>query len=113
MALTMARLRDLAGVGAREPYRDSIQLGVTGINGKYAFLILLELEGDFLQFRTRVYHSCPLGHPNLDATLKVLAELNHRLRFIKFGGIRATVRSWPMGTRGWTTGTSPRSNSVG
>ena len=89
MALTMERLKNQVGaIPLRffiDPDRDALMLGATGLNGRYQFLILLELDGEFLQFRTIGYHSCPLDHPNVDETLRVLGELNYRLRFIKFG----------------------------
>ena len=89
MALTMEGLKGL--VEGKElkyfldPDRDALMLGATGVNGSYQLLILLELEGTFIQFRTMNYHSCPVGHEHLDATLQVLGDLNFRLRFVKFG----------------------------
>jgi hypothetical protein len=85
----MERLRNLVeGEGLKfflDPNRDALMLGATGLNGRYQFLILLEVNGEFVQFRTLGYHSCPADHPNLVAFLKVMGELNYRLRFIKFG----------------------------
>jgi hypothetical protein len=89
MALTMEGLESLVQAADlryfRDPTRDALMLGATGINGSYQFLILLELGGEFIQFRTMSYHSCPESHPNVDAVLRVLGALNYRLRFIKFG----------------------------
>ncbi len=67
------------------PDRDGAMLNLSGDNGKYQFLVLLEEEGEFLQFRSIEYHYCPRDHPHLDATLRVLGELNYRLRMMKFG----------------------------
>ncbi|MFC1660388.1 YbjN domain-containing protein [Gemmatimonadota bacterium] len=89
MALTMERLESLVKAEGlkyfRDPDRDALMLGATGLNGSYQFLILLELGGEFIQFRTMRYHSCPLSHPQVDAVLRVLGDLNYRLRFLKFG----------------------------
>jgi len=89
MALTMEGLKGLVeGEDLKyflDPDRDALMLGATGVNGSYQFLILLEIEGQFIQFRTMNYHSCPVDHEHLDATLKVLGDLNFRLRFLKFG----------------------------
>ena len=85
MALTMSRLRSLAEEEIFDPHGDPLNMRVRGLNNSYRVLTLLELEGEFLQFRTIEYHSCPLGHPSLEATIKLLAQLNYRIRFIKFG----------------------------
>jgi hypothetical protein len=44
----------------------------------------MQLEGRFLQHRTLRYQQCQAGHPHTAATLRVLAELNCQLRFVKF-----------------------------
>ena len=89
MTLTMERLKSLVeGEGLTyfvDPNRDALMMGAKGINGSYQLLILLEVEGKFTQFRTMNYLSCPVGHEHLDATLRVLGDLNFRLRFVKFG----------------------------
>jgi hypothetical protein len=69
----------------RDPQRDALLLGVTGMRGSYQFLVLLEVGGEFLQFRTMRYHSCPKDHPHVAATLELLGALNYQLRFVKFG----------------------------
>ncbi|MFH1764066.1 MAG: YbjN domain-containing protein [Gemmatimonadota bacterium] len=89
MALTMERLKNLiAEEGLQfflDPERDALMLSVSGLNGTYQFLILLEMEGEFLQFRTMAYHACAEDHRYVEATLKLLGELNYQLRFVKFG----------------------------
>lgn len=89
MALTMEGLKALVeGEDFKyflDPNRDAVMMGVTGLNGRYQLLILLAVEGKFIQFRTMGYHSCPLDHEHLEATLKVLGDLNFHLRFLKFG----------------------------
>ena len=102
MALTEDRLRDLAGDGRFDPHPPPVPLDLRakGLNNTYRFFIFLELEGEFLQFRTSGYHSCLLDNPSLDATLKVLGELNFGLRLVKFGWdpsdgeIVASVDAW-------------------
>ena len=67
------------------PDRPVIMLGMVGIFGRYQMVIPLELDGRFLQFRTVGYLSCPADHAHVDAVLRVLVELNYRLRLTKFG----------------------------
>jgi putative sensory transduction regulator len=67
------------------PDRPVLMLGIAGIYGRYQIVIPLELDGRFIQFRTIGYQSCPSDHPNLPAVLRVLGELNYRLRLTKFG----------------------------
>jgi len=89
MAYTLPELRELLEAeGLRYyliPDREGVMLTLSGSNGRFQFLILLEEDGEFLQFRSIEYLSCPGDHPNLDATLRVLGELNYRLRLMKFG----------------------------
>ena len=89
MTMTMERLKALLeGEDLKyflDPAMDKIMLSVRGMNGSYQLLILLELEGKFIQFRSMNYHSCPVGHAHLDTTLQVLSGLNYQLRFVKFG----------------------------
>ena len=67
------------------PDQEGVMLTMRGAEGKYQFKILLELENEFLQFRSIDYLHCPQGHPHLDATLQILGEANYRLRLMKFG----------------------------
>lgn len=89
MALTLAELEKLVeGEGMRyfrDPTRDALMLGAKGIAGHYQFVILLELEGQFLQFRTINYQYCAADHKYLKQVLEVLGALNFRLRLAKFG----------------------------
>lgn len=89
MAYTLPRIRELLEAEGLHYYlipdREGVMLTLTGSNGRFQFLILLEDEGEFLQFRSVEYLYCPEDHPHLDATLKVLGELNYRLRLMKFG----------------------------
>lgn len=89
MAYTLPELRRLLEAeGLRYyliPDREGVMLTLSGSNGRFQFLILLEEEGEFLQFRSIEYLYCPRDHPHLEATLKVLGELNYRLRLMKFG----------------------------
>jgi hypothetical protein len=89
MALKLAQLEKLVeGEGMRyfrDPTRDALMLGAKGIAGQYQFMILLELEGQFMQFRTINYQHCTADHKHLKAVLQVLGGLNYRLRLAKFG----------------------------
>ncbi|NIN73238.1 MAG: hypothetical protein GTO46_15200 [Gemmatimonadetes bacterium] len=89
MALTLAKLEKLVEAEGmrffRDPTRDALMTGAKGIAGHYQFMILLELEGQFLQFRTVNYQYCKADHKHLKAVLEVLGGLNYRLRLAKFG----------------------------
>lgn len=89
MALTMDGLRKLVDAeGLRyflAPDRPALMLGVAGLNGRYQLMILLEMEGQFVQFRSVAYRHCTSGHAHLPEILKVLGELNYKLRLVKFG----------------------------
>ena len=88
MALTKERLQSLVtATGLKffiDPNRDALFLAGQGMNGRYEFLILLELGGEFLQFRTLRYHTCASDHQHLNATLRVLGQINLQVRFSKF-----------------------------
>jgi hypothetical protein len=89
MTYTIPKIRELLDTeGLRYyliPDREGVMLSLSGSHGRFQFHILLEEEGEFLQFRSIEYLYCPKDHPNLDATLQVLGELNYRLRLMKFG----------------------------
>ena len=89
MTCFLPHLRNLLeGEGLRYyliPDQEGVMLAVRGTEGKYQFKILLELEGEFLQFRSIDFLHCPQGNPNLQPTLEVLGEANYRLRLMKFG----------------------------
>jgi len=87
--MTLEELKKLAeGQGLKyflAPDRPMLMMGMRGLFGSYQLLVPLELDGRFLQFRTLGYLSCPSDHPNLDAVLRTLAELDYQLRLTKFG----------------------------
>jgi hypothetical protein len=89
MALTRAELQKLVeGEGLRyfiDPSKDALMLGCQGLNGRYQFVIVLELDGTFLQMRTIGYHRCPVGHKHLLPVLQTLGRINYELRLVKFG----------------------------
>lgn len=68
-----------------DPSRPAILLNFNGHNGSYMMVMLVELDGRFMQFRTVGYGSCPPGHPHLEAVQRVLLEMDYRLRLTKFG----------------------------
>jgi Putative bacterial sensory transduction regulator len=68
-----------------DPNRPAILLNFSGHDGSYQVVMLVELDGRFIQFRTIGYAKCPSDHPNLAAVLRVLGEMDYRLRLTKFG----------------------------
>jgi hypothetical protein len=68
-----------------DPSRPAILLNFSGHNGAYMVVMLVELDGRFVQFRTVGYGSCPSDHPHLEAVLRVIGEMDYRLRLTKFG----------------------------
>jgi len=89
MALTLEQLRRLADQEKfryfMDPSRPVLLAGVQGLVGNYQFVMALELEGQFLQFRTMNYLKCPADHPNVGAVLRLIGELDYKLRFVKVG----------------------------
>jgi hypothetical protein len=89
MALTLDELRRLAdAVDFRyfiDPKSPTLLCSAQGRAGSYQFVMSLQIDGKFLQFRTLQYQRCAAGHAHLGAVLRVLAEINTQLRFIKFG----------------------------
>ena len=89
MTCTLPQLRELLeGHDLRYyliPDQEGVMLTVVGTENRFQFRILLEADGEFLQFRSDGYLFCPQGHPNLMTTLQVLGAANYRLRLMKFG----------------------------
>jgi len=89
MALTMAGLRKLLdGEGLKyflHPDQPVVLMGMGGLYGSYQIGISLQDDGRFLQLRTLGYVRCPATHEHLATVLRTLAEINFRVRFVKFG----------------------------
>ena len=89
MALTLDELKRLMDSVEFQyfvdPHRPVLMSGGKGQFGSYRFVIILDDEGRFLQFRTMEYLNCPANHRNLGVLLRVLADLNYFMRFVKFG----------------------------
>ncbi len=89
MTCTIAQLRELLDTEGLNyfliPDGSGVMLNVKGADERFQFKIMIELEEEFVQFRSIDYLHCPQGHPHLDATLQVLGEANYRLRLGKFG----------------------------
>jgi hypothetical protein len=87
MALTLDELRKMLDAeGVRyfvAPDRPAVLVGVAGAFGRYQAVVGLDMNGAFLQFRTLTYANCPANHPHLPALLRVLADINTRLRLVK------------------------------
>jgi hypothetical protein len=89
MALTLDQLQKLVKTQDFKyflhPDKPALMLGAAGTNGSYQFLISLESEGQFLQFRTLRYLYCKADDPNLAVALKVIGHLNYMVRLAKWG----------------------------
>jgi len=88
MAMNLAELRTLVD---REqikyfvsPNASALIMLLRGRFGSYQVVLALDLQGRFLQLRTHTFFSCPDGHPHLLAVLRLLGDLNHRRRFVKY-----------------------------
>ena len=69
----------------RDPERPALMFPATGLFGTYQFVVTLDVNGAFLQFRTINYLHCEANHSHIHEVLKVLGETNYRLRLVKFG----------------------------
>jgi hypothetical protein len=89
VTITLDKLRSLAERQGLKyfiaPDRPALAMGFTGLTGSYQVIMLVELDGRFLQFRTMGYGKCPSDHPHLEAVLRILGELDYKLRLTKFG----------------------------
>lgn len=89
MAMNMDQLKNmLNSLGLKyylDPQRDAAMLGGAGYFGQYQCIILLELDGTFLQMRSINYAHCPAGNPQLLPVLKVLGSINYIARLAKVG----------------------------
>lgn len=89
MAISMDQLKRLLdNEGLRyflDPRRDAVMLSGGGMFGVYQCVILLEMNGTFLQFRSLAYAHCTQQHPQLAAVLRLLAEVNYLKRMFKIG----------------------------
>jgi hypothetical protein len=68
-----------------DPDRPVLMLSAKGLFGTYQILVVLEREGEFLQFRTAGYRHCTSDSPHLEEVLKALGSINYRMRYAKFG----------------------------
>jgi len=106
MALTRAELQKLVeGEDLRyflDPQREALLLGAQGAHGRYQFVIVLDLGGTFLQWRTIQLHHCPAGHKHILPVLQALMAMNYQMRLVKFawdptdGEIVAYADHWVM-----------------
>lgn len=88
MTVSIQQLQTLAsGAGLKcfmAPDRPAMLMGFSGKFGSYQVVATTQLDGRFMQLRTMGYGSCPADHPHLGAVLKVIAELDYKLRLSKF-----------------------------
>lgn len=89
MALRLPELKKLVdGEGLHcfvDEERGALLLPMHGPHGRYQIVLVLELEGTFLQIRTISLHHCPTGHKHLEPVLQALLRMNYELRLVKFG----------------------------
>ena len=89
MAMNIDKLKQLVeGENLKyfiDPRRPALMMGVSGLSGHYQFIVILEQDGTFLQFRTLQYAQCAADHPHLQEVLKTLGGIDYRVRFVKFG----------------------------
>ncbi len=89
MPMTMDQLQQLVkGQNLKyflHPENPALMLQAKGINGSYQFVIALQQEGTFLQFKTLQYLFCKEDNPNLFEALKVMGALNYQIRLAKWG----------------------------
>ena len=89
MALTLDGLKTLLEAVQLQyfiaPDRPNVMLHIQGTFGRYQILILLECNGEFVQFRTIGYLNCPADHRHLSEVLKAIGAMNYIRRLVKFG----------------------------
>jgi hypothetical protein len=89
MSMTFDKLQSiLKEAGIRyllAPDQPMLAFGMMTESGRHVLIhCFLEIEGTLLQLRTNGYHICPPDSPHQLPVLKLVNELNHRLRLVKF-----------------------------
>jgi hypothetical protein len=67
------------------PNSPQLQAVFGGLFGSYQVTMTVQSEGDFLQFRTQAYLTCPPDHPWLKEVFRTLVHMNCQKRMTKFG----------------------------
>lgn len=87
MAMTMDQLKGLVeAIGLRyylDPRRDAVMFTLRGSHIPYQMLVLLDMQGRFLQFRSIGFLHCKDDHPHRNEVLKVLGAVNYQMRLVK------------------------------
>ena len=84
--LDVRKLLDRAGFHYfLSPDREAVMVGVAGLNGRYQFVVNLQADGNFLQFRSVGFLSCAASSPCLTTVLKAMADINYSIRGVKMG----------------------------
>jgi hypothetical protein len=65
------------------PDREAVMVAVAGLNGRYQYVVNLQADGNFLQFRTVAFLHCEARNPHLVTLLKAMAEINYTVRSVK------------------------------
>lgn len=104
MAMTFDALKKLLDALSLQyyvhPQLPTAMLGFQGRQANFRLTISLQSDGTFLQFRVMGYATCPLNSPHLPALLRLLSDLNHELRWVKFsvdpqdGEVGVTGDTW-------------------
>jgi hypothetical protein len=68
-----------------DPKQEAVMLRVAALFGSYQLVISLQVEGQFLQFRSIGYLQCAPTHPHLAVVLRALCEINYQKRLVKLG----------------------------
>jgi hypothetical protein len=90
MTITIDQLKSLtSGVGIPyfiDPDRPALLLAINGLTGSYQVIAKIEVDGRFLQLRTKpnTYATCRADHAHIDAVLRVLLALDYSRRLVKF-----------------------------
>ncbi len=89
MTLSISQVQNLADQAGLKYFLDpsgsSLLYLMTGVFHQYQVVILVEVDGRFLQFRSVGYLNCPPDSPHRDAVMRLLAAINYKYRMIKFG----------------------------
>jgi hypothetical protein len=68
-----------------DPKRDAVLLQMKGQHGSYQFVVALQSDGKFLQFRTLGLLTVVASHPHHAAIMTALARINAQHRLLKLG----------------------------
>lgn len=89
MAMTLQDLTSLLDRAELQYFTDprnpTVMMQFGGMTGSFQMVAMLQLGGEFLQFRTINNPRCPKDHPHSAVMLQALAHMNYQMRFVKLG----------------------------